>query len=59
MAEENGFDLKDWLSQQSTQKAILAVLSAAGIVVDPDYVAQIIATFLALYGVIAAFRDKS
>jgi hypothetical protein len=48
-----------WLSQQSTQKAILALLTAAGIQFDVVAIEQAIAAFLALYGVIAGVRDKT
>jgi hypothetical protein len=48
-----------WLSQQSTQKAILALLTAAGIQFDVLAVEQAVASFLALYGVLAGVRDKS
>ena len=48
-----------WLSQQSSQKAILALLAAAGIQFDLMQAEQAIAAFLALYGVIAGMRDKS
>ena len=48
-----------WLGQQSTQKAILALITAAGIQFDVVAMEQAIAAFLALYGVLAGVRDKS
>jgi hypothetical protein len=48
-----------WLSQQSTQKAILAFLTAAGIQFEAVQLEQAIAGFLAVYGIIASVRDKS
>ena len=48
-----------WFGQQSSQKAILALLTAAGIQFDVIAAEQAIAAFLALYGVIAGVRDKS
>jgi hypothetical protein len=48
-----------WLAQQSSQKAIIALLAAAGIQFDVMAAEQAIAAFLALYGVIAGVRDKS
>ncbi len=49
----------DWLSQQSTQKAILAALAAAGVAIDPEQANTILIGFLALYSLIAGIRDKS
>lgn len=49
----------EWLKQQSTQKAILAALAAAGIGIDPDKATAILTGFLALYALIAGIRDKS
>lgn len=49
----------DWISQQSTQKAILAALAAGGIVIDPAQATAILAGFLTIYSLLAAFRDKS
>lgn len=50
---------KEWISQQSTQKALLAALAAVGVVFDPEKVNTIIAGFLVVYSLLAAFRDKS
>ena len=48
-----------WLQQQSTQKAILALLTAVGIQYDVVAVETAISSFLALYAVISGARDKS
>lgn len=49
----------DWISQQSTQKALLAAAAAAGIAIDPTKISAIVPGFLAVYSLLAAFRDKS
>jgi len=51
--------LIEWLKEQSTQKAILAALAAVGVNIAPEQAATIFAGFLALYSLIAGFRDRS
>jgi hypothetical protein len=47
-----------WLAQQSTQKAIVALLALIGMQLDVVSVEQATGGFLALYSIIAGLRDK-
>ena len=48
----------DRLNEASTWRGIVGLLTAAGVAVSPDMSAQIIATGLALMGVINVFRKE-
>lgn len=51
--------LLTWLTQQSTQKAIVALLAALGMQFDILSVEQAAGGFLAIYSLIAGIRDKN
>jgi len=51
--------LLDWLSQQSTQKAIIALLTALGLQFDVIQIEHAMTLFLTLYSLLAGLRDKS
>ncbi len=48
----------EYLSQQSTWKGIIGLATAAGIVLSPDMSAAIMATGMALVGLINVFRNE-
>jgi hypothetical protein len=48
-----------WLGQQSTQKAIVALLAALGMQFDILSLEQATTGFLAFYSLIAGIRDKN
>ena len=49
----------EYLGQQSTWKGLLGLATAAGVVISPDQSAAIVATGMALVGLINVFRNES
>lgn len=49
----------EYLNQQSTWKGLLGLVTAAGVILSPDQSAAIIATGMALVGLINVFRNES
>jgi hypothetical protein len=47
-----------YLSQQSTWKGLIGLATAAGLVLDPEQAAAIIAAGMALVGLINVFRNE-
>jgi hypothetical protein len=48
----------NYLSQQSTWKGLIGLATAAGVALSPEVAAQIIATGMALVGLINVLRDE-
>ena len=47
-----------YLKQDSTWRGLIALVSAGGIVISPEQATSIIATGMALVGLINVFRDS-
>lgn len=48
----------NFLGQQSTWKGLVGIVTAAGVVISPDMAQAIIATGMALIGLINVFRNE-
>ncbi len=49
----------EYLSQQSTWKGLIGLVTAAGVALSPEQSSAIVATGLALVGLINVFRNES